>query len=193
MPTFHNCDIYKLPNVVTTNMDDAPIKNVTLDSQHEVLKSVLRDLETAENSLLRYTLAEIVRRYVDTLDMTTQSIYLHYLMGKDFEESAHMLNIPESRVHRYFYTFISRFHRFTINQLKKGNIDIEETHCYIKCMQNQEMDDQEMAEAFKEDMLTTKVMKHFLKHANLILQFFVYTLSVADTLEIISLINFIHI
>jgi hypothetical protein len=114
-------------------------------------------------------------------------------MGKDFEESAHMLNIPESRVHRYFYTFISRFYRFTVNQLKKGDIDIEETHYYIRCMQKQEMDDQEMAEAFKEDMLTTKIMRHFLKHANLILQFFIYTLSAADTLEIISFLNFIHV
>jgi hypothetical protein len=186
-----NCVIYKLPHNAIVERDNVAIKNITLESQRDALERALRDPRALEGGILRYTLMEILRRYTGMYDATTQSVYLHYLMGRDFEESAHILNISEGRAHRCFNTFIAKFHRFTVDLLKKGNVDIEETHCYVECIKDKKMDDNEVSSAFDEEILVTKVMRHFLRHANLTTQFILSTL-VADTLGLITYIDFIH-
>lgn len=174
---------------------DKEVLNINnLFAQREALmERVLKDPSLINSTVLNGTLVELVHKYIDSSDQETQMVYLHYLLGKDFEESAHMLNIPESRVLRYFHTFISRFNRFIANQLKEGDIDIERAHSYIKLMHSKKIDDRQIADRYGEDMLTTKIMKHFLRHASVISQFFVCATVSADALEITSLVNFIHI
>lgn len=160
---------------------------------NHVTEEILYDPSVIDSAITRYSIVSIIHKYISESNSVTQMTYMHYLLGKDLEQSAHILNISESSTQCFLHTFISRFHRFTVDQLKKGDIDIEETDRYIKCMQDQKMDDREVANSFEEDILTTKVMKHFLKHANLISQYFVATVSFVDALELITFIDFIRI
>jgi len=192
MLAISNCVIYRFPYNAVVERDDVTIKNITLESQRDILERTLREPQITEGGIYRYTLTEILRRYVGSFDSTTQSVYLHYLMGRNFEESANILNVSESQTHRCFNTFISRFHRFSVNLLKKGNVDIEETHCYLECIKDEKMDDHEISSAFGEEMVVTKVMRHFLRHANSATQCLLSILS-ADALELITCINLIHI
>ena len=158
-----------------------------------ISEQMLCDPSILDAPIRRYILIDVIHKYVNASTRDMQMSYLHYLIGKNFEESAHILNISESKACCNFHTFISRFHRFILSQMKKGNIDIEEASRYIKCLQDQKMDDQQVAASFEEDMSTTKVMKHFLKHANIISQYFITSVPLADTLELITFIDFIHI
>lgn len=164
-----------------------------IELQDYKLAEVFEASGHTEPVVSKYAFIEMAHKYINESDPFTQEIYLHHLLGKDMEDSAHILNIPESRVCRYLHTFISGFQRFAANQLKKGNIDIEATCCYIKCMKDKEMDDQKVADAFKEDMLTTKVMKHFLKHLGAIPQTVIYTLIAANAVNAFSYISMIRL
>lgn len=160
-------------------------------AQREALmQRVLKEPALANSTALNATLVDLVHKYIDAQDTETQMIYLYYLLGKDFEESAHMLNIPESRALRYFYTFISRFNRFIANQLKQGNIDVDRMYNYIKQLRSPKMDDRQIANLNDENMLTTKIMRHFLTHARVIPQFIVALLTM-DSFNLITFINLI--
>ena len=68
-------------------------------------------------------------------------------------------------------------------------IDIEKIEKYVDCMQlGAKMDDGQIAEAFHEDTLTTKIMKHFVRRAGMV-HSFLAGLLVLDATKLITLID----
>ena len=119
-------------------------------------------------------------------DSTTKTIYLYYLMGKEPIEISRLMGITSGRAMRARYSLINGFNQYAIERLKTEGIDIEK---YVDCMQlGAKMDDGQIAEAFHEDMLTTKTMKHFVRRAGIVHSFLLGFLML-DAMNLITLIN----
>ena len=119
-------------------------------------------------------------------DSTTKTIYLYYLMGKEPIEISRLMGITSGYAIRARYSIINGFNQYAIERLKTEGIYIEK---YVDCMQlGAKMDDGQIAEAFHEDILTTKIMKHFVRRAGMV-HSFLAGLLVLDATKLITLID----
>lgn len=170
--------------------DSEALNSSTNGLGHEVA-SILADPMLAKDCLGKYTLISLVREYIGLFDSTTKTTYLYHLMGKDPIEIARLIGITSGQAIRARYSLINGFYQYAVERLSSGGIDIEKSEEYVDCMQaNAKMDDGQIAAAFEEDMLTTKIMKHFVRKAGMVHNFLAGFLSM-DAMDIIIFINLI--
>ena len=141
--------------------------------------------------LMPYTMIEIVRKYCGILDLNTQKAYLFYLMDKDVQETSTLLNTTEETIRCLLSNFAKKSYDFAVDIFKKG-IDIKDVHYYTECMRDSEMDECEIASTFNEELIVTKITRHFMRRADLLSQIVFCTLY-ADAMEWITFIDIIHL
>lgn len=156
----------KLKYVDTHDID---VHSLDTHTDRQDVSVVLANPVLAKKCLGQYALIGIVREYVSMFDSTTKAVYLYYLMGKNSLETSRLMGITNGHALRSLSSLIDGFNQYAIERLKEDGINIEKAEKYVENMcLDTKMDDDQIAEVFYEDMLTTKIMKHFVRKAGMV-------------------------
>ena len=117
------------------------------------------------NSFLPHTFVAFIRSYVEDWDYMQKIVYSHYLKQISTKKTALILNIPEFQVVNLLNCIMNHAYDYCMDSME-GNIDLKTTCTYEKCLKDKNMQDEQIAATFHEEVTTTKVVRLFVDIAN---------------------------